>query len=80
MRCRVGWKFHNLESVVENSVDSRERVLYRGAIASERVGLREHKQPLLAKVVEDQGVILRKMRGKNVAVVVEQYAKAMVRK
>jgi uncharacterized membrane protein len=81
-----------LESVVENLQilanvyrDESKYVsagaLYRKAIAIlERVGLRERKQALLAQILEDQAAMLRKMKCENVAVVVEQYARAIVRK
>jgi hypothetical protein len=81
-----------LESVVENLQilanayrDQGKYVkagaLYRRAIAIlERVQLGDRKRPLLAKILNDQATMLRKMECGNVAAVVEQYAKLVGRK
>lgn len=51
---------------------------YRRATAIlERVGPWERKQSRLAKILEDQAAMLRKMRCGSVAAVVEQYARAV---
>lgn len=55
--------------------------LYRGAIATlEGTGAPQGKHVLLARILEDQAAMLRKMECGSMARVVEQYARATRKK